>query len=316
MTDIPNFTLYGEGDAATEQSIQPTLALRGWNALTRTEKEIALQQLDNLRWLTNSEQVLQTINYLNQKFLRTCPGKHLHKASGDSDLEGAALKDFREIFFNEKNEALVLLMLSKFPERHIDYQSLGWAKKETGEERAESIKKAFRAFDKLANCLNHIFEQFAVNQLVTRNGFVPRQDEKINEQLYKPTLAILADPKWTTVSVDLAGMFDDYREQRYPEVITKAHSAVQRFLQIQVGDEGKSGKGELARLVREAKDQGIIPTNRFIDPVVASILNYIPSERANNSTAKPALKDTTPSEALLMMNVVMILLQFCLQNMK
>lgn len=154
----------------------------------------------------------------------------------------------------------------------------------------------------------------AVNQLVTRAGFVPRQDEKIAEQLYKPTLAILADPKWKTVSGDLSDMFVDYREQRYPEVITKAHSVVQRFLQILVGDEGKSGKGELAKMVSEAKRRGIIPTNRFVDPVVSAILSYIPSERAINSTAKPAVKETTPAEAMLMMNVVMILLQFCLQN--
>jgi hypothetical protein len=315
MSDIPKFTLYGDGEAATEQSIQPTLGLRGWNALTKPEKQIALRQLQNAGWLTDSEQVLQTIAHLNEKFLRTCPGKHLHQASGDSaDLEEAALKDFREIFVNEKNDALVLRMLSKFVERHIDYQSLGWAKQETGEVRAESIKKAFWSLNRLAKCLNHIFEQFAVNQVVTPTGFVPRQDEKITEQLYKPTLTILADPKWATVSADLSEMFVDYREQRYPEVISKAHSAVQRFLQIQVGEEGKSGKGELSKLVREAKDRGIIPTNRFIDPVLSAILSYIPSERAINSTAKPAVKETTPAEAMLMMNVVMILLQFCLQN--
>jgi hypothetical protein len=315
MSDIPKFTLYGKGDSAKEQSIQPELAFRAWGALSKAEKLIALQQLDNLKWLTDSEQVLTTIAYLNDEFLRTCPGKHLHQASGNSDqLERAALKDFREIFVNEINDALVLRMLSKFVECHIKYDDLGWAKKEKGEERAESIKKAFRSFDKLSNCLNHIFEQFAVNQVVTRSGFVPRQDEKITEQLYQPTLTILADPKWATVSADLAGMFVDYREQRYPEVITKAHAAVQRFLQVLVGDEGKSGKGELAKLVTQAKANGIIPTNRFVDPVIAAILSYLPSERATNSTAKPALKETTPAEAMLMMNVVLILLQFCLQN--
>lgn len=132
----------------------------------------------------------------------------------------------------------------------------------------------------------------------------------------KPTLSVLADPKWASVSSDLNEMFSDYRDQRYAEVITKAHRAVQRFLQISVGEEGKSGKGELAKLLAEAKAKGIIPTNRFIDPVMSAITGFIPSERANNSTAKPSLKDATPAEALLMMNVVMILLQFCLQNIK
>jgi hypothetical protein len=317
MSDIPKFTLYGEGDTAKGQSIQPELTLREWGNLNTSEKQIALKQVENSGWLTNRDELVQTIGYLNEEFLRTLPGKNLHQASRDpTRMAIAALQDFCEIFVNEKNDTLVMRMLSKFVERHIDYQELGWAKTATDEMRPEYLRKAFWRLDRLANCFNHIFEQFAVNQLVTRTGFVPQQDEKIVEQLYKPTLAILADPKWTTVSADLSEMFVDYREQRYPEVITKAHSAVQRFLQILVGDEGKSGKGELAKLVSEAKHRDIIPTNRFVDPVVAAILSYIPSERAINSTAKPAVKETTPAEAMLMMNVVMILLQFCLQNMK
>jgi len=164
--------------------------------------------------------------------------------------------------------------------------------------------------------LNHVFEQFAVNQLVTRNGFVPRQDEKITGAIYVPTLQALADPKWASVSRDLAKMFDDYRDENYPEVITKAHSAVQRFMQILVGEEGKSGKGELAKLFAKAKAEGIIAANRFTDPIISAMLAFVPSERATNSTAKPAMKEATPGDALLMMNVVMILLQYCLQNAK
>lgn len=123
---------------------------------------------------------------------------------------------------------MVFRMLSKFAESHIDH-----------------FDEAFNKFNQLANCLNHIFEQFAVNQLVTRNGFVPRQDDKITEEVYIPTLSILADPKWKSVSTDLALMFEDYREENYAEAITKAHRAVQRFLQVLVGEEGKSGKGEV-----------------------------------------------------------------------
>lgn len=328
MSDIPKFTLYGEGDQATKEAIQPTLPLRGWSALTRGEKETALQHVHNMKWLTPSAEILETISRLNQEYLRVCPGKTLHNlvltpafhpsvdSVNQSLRRDAAVKDFCLIFVHEPNESLVLRMLSQFAQLHIRQSTLDLAKKQTGEKREQSIKKAYESFDILANCLNHIFEQFAVNQLVTRNGFVPRQDEKITQNLYQPTLAALADPRWAQVSTDLALMFDDYREQRYPEVITKAHAAVQRFLQISVGEEGKSGKGELAKLVTEAKAKNIIPPNRFIEPSINAILGYIPSERATNSTAKPAVKETTSSEAMLMMNVVMTLLQFCLQNMK
>ena len=325
MSDIPKFIVYGEGDAASEQAIQPKLGLRGWSGLSKSEKQTALQHLQNQGWLASSDAILYAILRLNQDFLRVCPGKHLHYFVPQKDMytredqiraqrQAAALKDFSDILLNEQNDNLVLRMLSQMAEYKISQSALRSAGTKQGDERDALIQKAFVNFDPFSNCLNHIFEQFAVNQLVTRIGFVPRQDEKITEQLYKPALAILADPKWTAVSADLADMFLDYREQRYPEVITKAHSAVQRFLQISVGEEGKSGKGELAKLVREAKDIGIIPTNRFVEPVIAAILSYLPSERANNSTAKPALQEATSAEAMLMMNVVMILVQFCLQN--
>jgi hypothetical protein len=326
MSDVPKFVLYGEGDPATEEAIQPGLALRNWSNLSKEEKEIALQQLYKQGWIDKySKECLATIRYLNSKYLRQCPGKRLHQTprpaqntfSEDFQAMEAAKADFEDLFVNDQPDALVLRMLSAFASCHINSNSLDRARQSDAEvDRKRYIADAFEKFDPLANCLNHIFQQFAVNQVVTRNGFVPRQDEKITDGIYIPTLKALADPKWATVSVALASMFLDYREQRYSEVITKAHSAVQRFLQIAVGEEGKSGKGELGKLFRDAKDRGVIPSGRFVDPVIAAITSFIPSERATNSTAKPALQEATPSDALLMMNVVVVLLQHCLQSME
>lgn len=319
MSEIPEFTLYGNGDLATEQSIQPALSLRQWSDLSDKERRISLDEIENRKWIgPASEECLTTIAYLNETYLRACPGKRLHKdkSSDDYHRRELATADFIDIFLHEKSDALVLRMLSKFTECLIYKRYLTAAKNAGTEERDEYVAQAFDKFDRFARCLNHIFEQFSVNQLVTRNGFVPRQDDKITSEIYAPTLKALSDPKWSSVSSDLAGMFDDFRHERFAEVITKAHSAVQRFLQILVGEEGKSGKGELAKLFRDAKEKDIIPSNRFIDPVIGAISGFIPSERATNSTAKPALKQATSSDAMLMMNVVMILLQYCLQNTK
>lgn len=322
---LPKFLLYGQNDPNIEGAIQPTLALRQWEDLSDVEKQTALQEIENCGWFgPYSEEILQTIEFLNYKFLRKCPGKNLHAIkpkndpralSYDSDRMDAALRDFKYIFLHEESDALVFLMLSRFVESYIDgfsYQRAAESRKK--KERKEYIDSAFSKFDSLANCLNHIFEQFAVNQMVTRNGFVPRQDSKIMDEIYTPTLAVLADPKWEPVSINLAKMFEDYREKNYAEAITKAHSAVQRFFQILVGEEGKNSKGEVGVLFKKAKDAGIISTNRFIEPIVVAIQGFIPSERATNSTAKPAIKEATAADALLMMNVVMILLQHCLQN--
>ena len=324
---IPKFLLYGEDDPKIESNIQPQLALRNWVNLSDEEKQIAFQQLKNSGWVESySTEILQTIEYLNNAFLRQCPGKHLHAVQpqrdhyrggygNESERMKAAITDFQHIFLREKTDAMVFRMLSKFAESHIDHYNYRRANETQDDvERKKLLDEAFNKFDRLANCLNHIFEQFAVNQLITRNGFVPRQDDKITEEVYTPTLSILADPKWKSVSTDLALMFEDYREENYAEAITKAHRAVQRFLQVLVGEEGKSGKGEVGKLLQKAKEDGIIPINRFTEPLVSLIQGFITSERATNSTAKPAMKDATASDALLMMNVVMVFLQYCLQK--
>src|SRR3990167_3357152 len=324
---IPKFLLYGEDDPKVESNIQPQLALRNWANLSDEEKQIAFQQLKNSGWVDSySREILQTIEYLNNAFLRQCPGRHLHAVQpqrdhyhggygNESERMKAAITDFQHIFLREKSDAMVFRMLSKFAESHIDHSDHRRANEAQDDvERKKLVDEAFNKFDRLANCLNHIFEQFAVNQLVTRNGFVPRQDDKITEKVYTPTLSILADPRWKSVSTDLALMFEDYREENYAEPITQAHRAVQRFLQVLVGEEGKSGKGEVGKLLQKAKEDGVIPVNRFTEPLVSVIQGFITSERATNSTAKPTMKETTASDALLMMNVVMVFLQYCLQK--
>ncbi len=330
MIKIPKFKLYGEDNPSIENDIQPHLELRGWNGLDTSEKAIAFQQLRNAGWIDkHSEQVLETIEYLNHAFLRRCPGKHLHKIKPEVESYGrggidnkhdrmaGALLDFQYIFVSEESEAMVFRMFTYFILCHINRTDYEWAKKEkNAKKRREYIESAFKNFDKLVNCLNHIFEQFFVNVVLTRNGLVPRQDEKITERIYVPTLKILADPKWKTISDDLAKMFIDYQEKKYSEAITKAHGVVQRFLQISVGEEGKNSKGEVGKLFKKAKNENFIPINRFTEPIITVFQKFISSERATNSTAKPTLRNATSSDALLLMNVIMIFLQHCLQKNK
>src|SRR5665213_610009 len=79
MMKIPEFALYGESDPTTEEILQPSLSLRRWSDLSKSEKQIALQELDNNNWLENySKEILATIDYLNYAYLRECPGKNLH----------------------------------------------------------------------------------------------------------------------------------------------------------------------------------------------------------------------------------------------
>jgi hypothetical protein len=267
-------------------------------------------------------EIFSAIDHLNYRCLRLCPGRNLHNTPKQEDRYGgpdhgrrqAATRDFYRIFLEEA-EPLVLRMLSKFAQQLIQYPYLEQAERENDSDvRANRIKDAFDKFDRFANCINHIFEHLAVNQLITRNGFVPRQDEAIEEKLYKPTIKSLSDPKWRSVNEILFLMFEDFREGRFSETITKAHSAVHCFLQVLVGEAGSNAKGELGKLMKDGKSSGLIPTSRFTEPFLANIQSFISSERANNSTAKPSQSTASSSDALLMMNLTLLFLQHCLQG--
>jgi hypothetical protein len=322
-SEIPKFALYGENTPTFDDSIQPTLDLRSWTDVSIDERRIALQQILNRGWLTGTGtiQIIGAIAHLNTQYLRRCPAPNFHSAPQKSDGYGgfdratqdAAAQDFGRIFL-EEDEPLVMRMVSKFAELLIDNFNFEQAKKTVNSgKRAEYVRDAFKDFDRFANCVNHVFEQFAVNQLLTRTGFIPRQDETIDQELYKPTLKALSDPKWRPVNEILAPMFEDFREGRYPETITKAHSAVHCFLQILVGKPGTNAKGELGRLMKDAKIAGLLPSSRFTEPFLVNIQSFITSERATNSTAKPSLIPASSSDALLMMNMTLLFLQHCLQ---
>jgi hypothetical protein len=320
MIKFPRFRPFGEGDERVSQSIQPGLELRPWSALKLSEKQTAIQALRQRAVLLQGNfDLYRTIFYLNDKYLRLSPGHRLFGLPAYADMQErlqASTQDFEELFLNAR-EDLVFVMLSKFLEYHIDEDTYKAAIAAEDEAlQTPLVEQAFQRFDRVALQFNHVFEQFAVNQLVTRNGLVPRQDDRIASELYEPVLKILAAPKWKPVSADLSNMFHDYRERRYSEVITKAHTALQRFFQILVGQEGKSGKGELGKLFAEARARGILPSNRFSEAFIGAFQSFIPSERATNSTAKPSVKDATASEALLLINTVMVLIQFCLANLR
>jgi hypothetical protein len=229
--EIPRFRLFGEGDPEVEHAIQPKLELREWDELDDNEKNTALLYFRNNGWLGRfSREVLGTIEYLNKQFLRECPGKELHQiqptrgyerlSTNETDRMDAALEDFAQIFL-QRPGVMVHRMLSVFASCHIEHNTLKNAEKSQDTKRKELVDSAFEKFDRLANCLNHMFEQFAVNQLVTRAGFVPRQDDLVTAEVYVPTLAALSDPRWKPVSNDLASAFGDYRNKAYPEAITK-----------------------------------------------------------------------------------------------
>ena len=109
-------------------------------------------------------------------------------------------------------------------------------------------------------------------------------------------------------------MFADYQEQKYSEVITKAHSALHQFLQIALENEGHSGKGEFGKLLNQAKSNNVISNSGAIEHIVNSIRSFLSSERVKKSTAKPTVQKASSADALLVMNYCFLLIHHCLQN--
>ncbi len=104
--EIPKFSIYGENDPAIQENIQKTLPWRSWDKLNIEEKQIALKQLENDRFVSfRGESILRTIYDLNHKYLRKLYGKNLHympPSSNHYDKIRLALDDFYHIFLNEK----------------------------------------------------------------------------------------------------------------------------------------------------------------------------------------------------------------------
>lgn len=328
MADIPIFKIYGEDSEQIQNEIQSRLPFRNWVDLDIEEKETACQELINRRWIRASDRkILITIEYLNEEFLRRLPGYELHHTPykknpgyhGDNETERReiAVECFCKILIEDPSDALIYAMLSRYAKTLIDTSYVKRAEEtEDPTEREAHIDKAYNLFDRFAYCLEHIFEQFSVNQKLVRTGLIPRQDDKITKEIYEPVLLILADPKWKTLNDDIEKMFGEFRGGNHPEVITKVHGIVHRFLQILVGEEGKSGKGEVGKLYNEAIKKGKIPVSRFTESMVKSIQSFIVAERANKSSAKPAKEAASPEDALLNMNVLMVFLQHCLKAEK
>jgi hypothetical protein len=147
---------------------------------------------------------------------------------------------------------------------------------------------------------------------LTPSGFVPRQEEKIAQDIYEPVLAILADQKWTKVSQHLSDAFADYQKntpQGFSSCITKTVSAVQAYLQILVL--GKTGKGSITELIKQAQTKNLIPQDLFTTIIFKNIESILMKARQEMGDAHPKNVYADDKNALLVLNLAMVFFQHC-----
>ncbi len=296
------------------KELHPTLGHRSWNELSTQEKDNVWHYLKNYF----SDENLRTffaIYCLNENHKYRSYGKHfLH----DQTKQNARM-DFEHIFRNESQNVL-LELFSCFCRAILVERSdkaLYKSSDETDEEFRNRLNEyRHEDFDKFAERINDVFEHYGVNVLLARQGFIPRQDDKITKEIYIPVLQFLSAESWMPVNRDLRDAFKAYQEktdQGYSNSITHAVAALQAFLQITV--DGKSGSSEgIVSLVKKAQEMETIPTDKFSSEAFKNLDAVLMKERGKTGNAHPKQEYANEKNARLVLNLVMVFIQHCIQK--
>lgn len=316
--------LWSKNNPKALENICPKLGMREWNDLSNIEKETIFTHFSNRNWFIISFNVFDAVYQINKKYVRIVYGKKLFTHGGphffpsSSRIENCCLKfgveDFYRIF-TEENQDVVFEMISFYVLTLIEKTHLFHEAEKTSDEDHKNalLNEIFYKFDCFSALFNEIFEQFSINAMLTRNGIVLRQDPKITEEVYVPVLNYLSDKKWEPVNRDLADAFKKFMQKTpsgYSGCITNGISALQGFLQILV--EGKTGKGNIEKLIERAKKNGLIPNDPFSSKIFNDFESILTQERHKTGDPHPKQEYANEKTARMVLNLIMIFIQHCI----
>lgn len=338
------FKFWSESNENEKEKLRPDLGLRNWGDLNIEEKqkiwhyldwyffdsqikkqygmmgEIEEQNYEFYGGYKEKEYKQKTINksilYLNENYkAKSFAETYLKKPSLNT-----ACYDFYNIFINQV-EVVVLELLSAYAnflyeftksDKYI-YQAENEAEKDFLERKTMT---EYEFFDNFSNRINDVFSQFGIKYYLTKNGFVPRQDEKITEEIYNPVLTYLSNPKWKKVNELLSDAFSDYIKstpQGYSGCVTKTISGVQAFLQILINGNIGSSDG-LTALIKKAQEEELIPNDKFTEQIFKNVDSILMRERGFTGDAHPKKEYADEKKARLILNLSMVFLQHCIQK--
>jgi hypothetical protein len=329
-----NFKLWSELNPKAKKELKPDFGFRNWNSLSEDEKYKIWKYLethffnnkikkeyqnDHYEFYKDGSEgekkdgILFSIVLLNRMYkVKSYAKKYLEDETFDS-----ACHDFYEIFMKQ-DEHIVMELLSlycKFLFLKEQKKTIYKSEDEIEEEYQKRLQNwRWRDFDKFSEDLNDVFADFGINLCLTRQGFIPRQEEKIIKEIYEPVLSYLSHSKWKEVSKLLSDGFDEYRKntpQGYSNCITNTISAVQAFLQIIVN--GKTGKNEISKLITEGQKRNTIPNDFFTKKIFENIESIFARERQETGIAHPKKEYATEKNTRTILNLAMIFFQHCIQ---
>jgi len=345
----PMFKSWSETNKEAERFLKPDLGLRGWDELTKGEKDKIWHYLKfyffdiqttahyseipyeykfygyDYKFYGNlpkereykKRAIIESISYLNENYKARSFAETFLKNPG---LDSACY-DFYNIFMNQ-TEAVVMELLSAYA-KFLYYVTkndcsiyIDKSKNESEEDFLQrKIEAEYKFFDSFSKRLNDVFLQFGIKYYLTRGGFVPRQEEKIINEIYEPVLSCLSHPKWKDVNKILSDAFDEYKKntsQGYSNCVTNTVSSIEAFLQIVVN--GKTGKGEISKLITEAQKKKLIPDDFFTQKIFENLESVLARQRAETGIAHPKKEYANEKNARLMLNLAMIFFHHCIQR--
>mgnify|MGYP000226891872 CR=1 FL=1 len=337
------FKLWSELNPKAKKELKPDFGLRSWNSLSSDEKYKIWKYLEwyffdkDIKTKYKGYYPLRKIHYYkffgepqeNEKkkkriYFSIADLNHKYKAKSyaknflEDNTLNSACHDFYEIFMNQ-DENVVMELLSLYSLLLIPERAKGTIHKKEGESEEEYNQRLenwrWEEFDKFRKDLNEVFTDFGINLYLTRQGFAPRQEEKIIKEIYEPVLNYLSHSKWTEVSKILSDAFDEYRKntpQGYSNCVTNVISAIQAFLQIVVN--GKTGKGEISKLIPIAQKKKLIPDDFFTQKIFDNLESVFARQRQETGIAHPKKQYANEKNARLMLNLAMVFLQHCIQK--
>ncbi len=293
----------------------PDLGLRDWNELTTGEKEKIWFHLRG--WFGEEEwqafMMTRAVDKLNEASKYHSYARHYLLAPS---LDSGAT-DFRRIFFEEEQNVvyqLITLYFKTLLETQREPNLIRTGSETDEEHERNKIDHVYKRFDEAASRVNDVFGQFGLNVEMTRQGLIPRQDQRISDEIYQPVLRVLSGTRWYEVSRELGDAieaFQNHTPEGYSKCVTLTVSAVEAFLQIVV--HGETGKGTLAELIREAQKKGLIPSDNFSGVIFDELKSTFARERKETSDAHVKEDYATEKNARLVLNLAMVFLQHCLQ---
>lgn len=251
------------------------------------------------------ERITVALDFLNNEYKAKAYARNFL----DNRSIGTALNDFYSIYL-KGNENVVFELLSIYAKKIITERENGLQQKkeETVSEftkRNEEYK--WMEFDEFVEDLNEVFDHFGVYVFLSRQGFIPRQDEKIIKDIYQPVLKILTADEYKDVNQMLKNAFKNFRDGDFDKVIQNSINSMHAYLQLKLSK--KIGNGNFKTLLKEAQKEEIIPQSALSIDLYDKIESFLARERRDKTAAHPSSGKPTNADALFVLNLTMVVLQ-------